>query len=396
MRSMAFGALFLLGLGVLVYYTIFLSAFSFGGRVTLDVRFPDGKWLTSGDKILVAGTRIGRVGRVEYLEEEVDEGFPVRAYLELDRDLKLFEDARVRIVSSTLLGGRMITIAPGQKGQARRVSEIEFLRGDVQGDLAEAVESVVSENREALKRTIDSVAQASADLAKLLRALEEGQGSAGRLLRDEALHREVLGMIEDARGLLQSIRSRESSFGRLLADDTLYEEIEGIAKALREIAEGASRGEGLAGLLLRDSEMRARIDRIVARLDDATAAIETQQGLVGALIYDGGVKSALQELSRNVETISAEIASGRSLAGEILVGRRLVSSIVEPLEVIMADARALVQNTREGRGIAGMLLSDNESAALVRSILRNFARSLEDAREAAPIGTLVGVLIGIC
>jgi phospholipid/cholesterol/gamma-HCH transport system substrate-binding protein len=392
---MAFGALFLCGLGVLIYYTIFLSAFSFGDRVTLDVRFSNAKWLTSGDKVLVAGTRIGRVGRVEYLEDEVATGFPVRAQIELDRDLKLFEDVSVRIESSTLLGGRLITITPGQRGRARRASEIEYLQGESHGDLAEAVESVISENREALKRTIESVAQASADLAKLLRALEEGQGSAGRLLRDEALHREVLGMIEDARGLLQSIRSRESSFGRLLADDTLYVEIEGIAKALREIAEGASKGEGLAGLLLRDAQMRERIDRIVARIDDATAAVETQQGLIGALLYDGGVKSALQELARNVETISAEIANGRSLAGEILVGRRLVGSIVEPLEAIVADARALVQNTREGRGIAGMLLSDNESAALVRSILRNFARSLEDAREAAPIGTLIGVLIGI-
>lgn len=395
MRSMAFGALFLLGLGVLVYYTIFLSAFSLGGRVTLDVRFPDGKWLTSGDKILVAGTRIGRVGRVEYVEEDADEGFPVRAYLELERDLKLFEDARVRIVSSTLLGGRLVTIQPGSRGSSRRVSEIEFLRGDVQGDIVESVESVIEENREALRRTLDNVAQASADLAQILRALEEGRGSAGRLLRDEELHEQVVGMIEDARAVLQAIRSRESSFGRLLADDGLYQEIERISVALRKIAEGASSGEGSLGLFLRDGALRERLERIVARLDDATAAVETQQGILGALLYDGGIRSDVQELAENARSISSEIASGRSLAGELLVGRRLVTTIVEPLEQALADARALVQNAREGRGIAGLLLTDQESAALVRSILRNFGRSLEDAREAAPIGTLIGVLIGI-
>ena len=80
---MLFGALFFAVLGVLVYYTIFLSTFSVGGRTTLEVRFPNARGLAPGDKVFIAGTRIGRVSTVEYVED--DAGYPVRAYLELMR-----------------------------------------------------------------------------------------------------------------------------------------------------------------------------------------------------------------------------------------------------------------------------------------------------------------------
>jgi hypothetical protein len=112
------------------------------------------------------------------------------------------------------------------------------------------------------------------------------------------------------------------------------------------------------------------------------------------LAHDSRFRDDVRNAARDVQAITAAVASGESLAGELLVRRDIEETtvgktVLVPLEEFLADLGVASRNLREGRGVAGLLFSDQETAEDVRALVRSFRRATEDAREAAPIAVLV-------
>ena len=106
--------LFFLGVvAVLAWFTLFQSDFRVGGearRVT--VWLEDAGGIRSGDSVLVAGVRWGKVDRVRYDASTEDLQRRIQVDLVLDQDVALYGDHRIE-VDATVLGGKNLSIEPG-------------------------------------------------------------------------------------------------------------------------------------------------------------------------------------------------------------------------------------------------------------------------------------------
>ena len=109
-RQFLLGIFFLTALGLLGFYTLFLTDFQFFGEpVTMQVGFKDAHGLREGDPVMIKGLRQGRVKSLRYEPTAPDE-HKILAVLHLNYEIVLTDQARIVIKESTLLGGRQVNI----------------------------------------------------------------------------------------------------------------------------------------------------------------------------------------------------------------------------------------------------------------------------------------------
>ena len=108
----------------------------------------------------------------------------------------------------------------------------------------------------------------SARLDRVMTGLEQGDGTAGQLLRDRQLYEnmnaavgELRKLVADIRGIttgLNDVASRlqkgEGSLGKMMTDETLYQRLDSMAQQFERLATRMESGEGSMGKLMRDPE----------------------------------------------------------------------------------------------------------------------------------------------
>lgn len=146
-----------------------------------------------------------------------------------------------------------------------------------------------------------------ANIQGISKGLAEGQGTMGKLLRDDALYntslatvtnlqetaaefrttaaeaRKVVGQAEQ---MVAQVNSGQGTVGKLLKDETLYAETTASMKNLRQILEKVNTGQGSVGKLVNDPELYKNAKMTLQKLDKATEGLEDQGPLsvVGLLV----------------------------------------------------------------------------------------------------------------
>jgi hypothetical protein len=129
----------------------------------------------------------GKVIAVEYPDAiDGDDGL-IRLRLQLDKKFeeRLFADASASIVNKGLLGTSYIAIAPGKPAAGLLASKTIYAKS--QPDLAEVTAKLAS-----VAGRVDNI----------LKEIEQGEGTAAKLLRDDALYTDVKQLTSDTRRLI--------------------------------------------------------------------------------------------------------------------------------------------------------------------------------------------------
>ncbi len=126
-------------------------------------------------------------------------------------------------------------------------------------ELARELAAVVSENRGDLRASLGNLRAATGRLAETLDGLQDlvaaagsEQGTLGRLIRDDALYRDLQGVLGELSGVVSRLNRGEGTLGKLLTDDGAYAELQGGLKSLRSVSEKIDRGEGTLGRLVNE------------------------------------------------------------------------------------------------------------------------------------------------
>jgi phospholipid/cholesterol/gamma-HCH transport system substrate-binding protein len=102
---------------------------------------------------------------------------------------------------------------------------------------------IVSRNKDRINKTVD-------DLERVTRDVREGKGTLGRLVTDEALHRETLALVRDVRNISSSIQSGRGAVGRLINDPELYFEARRAIRNMNKTAEDVSEATPISTLAI--------------------------------------------------------------------------------------------------------------------------------------------------
>jgi phospholipid/cholesterol/gamma-HCH transport system substrate-binding protein len=87
---------------------------------------------------------------------------------------------------------------------------------------------------------------------------------------------EIRATVADARKVVAEVNAGQGTVGRLIKDDTLYRETTNSMANLREILQKMNQGQGTVGKILNDQELYNNAKLTLQKLDKATEGLEDQ------------------------------------------------------------------------------------------------------------------------
>lgn len=389
-RSMLLGAFFMFVLGILGYYTLFMTEFSlFKKTHTVVVHFPDANGLRTGDSVRVAGFRQGRVKSIVF-DSTAKIDYRITVTLKMDEELKLRQGFSIEIQDSTLLGGKVVVIEPGP-ADAVALSDYSDLPGTVGRNALNSIGDLVEENRASVARIVKNFDTVVADL-------QAGKGTIGRLLHDEELATNLKDGVakfqhtaDNLSGLTDDVRAGKGAIGRLFTDEELSKKLGEIGDRLatitndfQSVSKNLAEGKGTLGRLINDEKESEDVAKAVESIRGIVEKINGGQGTLGMLVVDPTMGNDLKELIGSVRR------------GENTIGKLFTSSeIYDKLAKVVDDLSVATDAIRNAKGSVGKLIMDDGLYLQVQKALATVTAGLEEYREAAPITAFTSVLFSV-
>lgn len=281
----AFMVMIFLGLG---YFTIILSKEAlFAEKTTINVTFPDVMGLRVGDNVVVRGMPIGKVTGLKLSNgSDMVDGVTcsgVCATLSLDQPIVMHEGYSIRIVTTSILGGRQLQIDTGS-GDGPVVEEVLYV-GQRPYDLMEDAAKIVNAARVEIieGKVFEKISNVADQIDQIVTRVNAGQGLLGKVLsEDETIYADLQASVASLREMMTRLQRGEGAVGKLLSGDTaVYDDLAATVKSARNIAERLNRGEGTLGRFLADdtvyNEIESTVGEVRAAVDDfrETAPVTT-------------------------------------------------------------------------------------------------------------------------
>ncbi|MFT5731683.1 MAG: phospholipid/cholesterol/gamma-HCH transport system substrate-binding protein [Planctomycetota bacterium] len=390
-RHLLLGLLFLTATGILSYFTLFKTDFSlFKDQQTIVAYAEDARGLRRGSPVLYAGVRWGKVESVvPNLDRPRVER--VRIDVTLDEPITLYGDHTVTIESASVLGGVQLGIDPGTR-ESGTIDPDRNLMAGAAPDVLAALGAVVEENREPLRKAI-------AGIGVVVDTLQGKTGTFGKLLNDEDTANNLSNAIEaikstfdNVTALTEELRGGQGTIGKLIYDTKLYDDMSTFVRGLddfladaRTLVKDAREGKGIVAALVYDEEITQSVKSTLKSIESATAKIDTGDGTISRLLNDGSIADDIQAMVKSFSNPNGTLGK--------LISDSEIYDNVRDFTADLADASAAI---RGQKGTLGKLIHDDDIVNELTRAIRVLTGSLEEQREAAPIGTFLStVFLGL-
>jgi phospholipid/cholesterol/gamma-HCH transport system substrate-binding protein len=303
------GLFFLVGLLlvlVAIEATVGMGLLTKGYHLYVD--YPSVEGLRSGDTVLVAGVRLGKVDKIAL------QPTGVRVQVRLEQRALVHRDSVATLDYQALSGNRFISISLGSAnapvakegdtiegkvppGITQMIGELKGVASSVE-DLADSlnrnqdrllnnVNAMIEENRSAIQ-------QALTNLDSITAKFDRGDGTLAKLLNDSSLYEHADAVLADLRKISSRLARGEGDLGRLVnSDGRLYDDVrETVARLnvtatnLEEVSAQVRNGEGTLGRIVHDDSLYQDAQSAVRGLDRAASGVEDQSpiSVLGTLI----------------------------------------------------------------------------------------------------------------
>ncbi len=283
-----------------------IGTFDFFKRgIRVHAQFSTVQELKEGDPVKMAGVQIGRVEKLELLEDKVD----VTMKLNMPDNVKT--DSKAIVKFAGLMGQSFVDIRFGST-TAPKADNNTLIKTEEQPDLSmlmaridkvasgieRATESISGESFEKLLAPLtDFVKENSPRLTAILSNIKtistqiaEGKGTVGRLINEDTFYQtalaavtnlndtatEIKATVSQARNVVAEINAGKGTLGKLAKDDALYKETATALTNLREILQKINQGQGSIGKLVNDESLYKNAKLSLQKLDKATEGLEDQ------------------------------------------------------------------------------------------------------------------------
>lgn len=306
----AFVVMIFLGLG---YFTIILSTETwFSEKTAMQVSFSNVMGLRDGDSVVVRGMPIGKVQSLALTEVEGCNGVCVN--LLLDKPITIHKGYEMKIVATSILGGRRLQIDTG--GMNAPVLDRQMYRGKDPYDLMEDAADIVNAVREEIVEggVLRNIRETTDQLNTIVSRINAGEGILGKMISGKGtLYEDIAKSAASLRVVMTRLEKGESSMGKLLAADTkLYDDLSATVASLRTTLNRIEAGKGTVGRLLSDDEtVYEDLAATVASLRNIAERIDSGEGTIGRFVQDDGLYT---EVESTVEEVRAAVDDFRETA----------------------------------------------------------------------------------
>jgi len=314
---------------------------AFGRHMEYYSEFTNLAGVSNGAKVRVGGMDAGEVVAIN-VPDSPSSRFRVRWRISERLRGLVRTDSLVTIETEGVVGGTYLAVRPGTSravpAPARatipskepvELSEI-LTRGT---SLLTDAQSMLTSVGGKLGGTLDTVNAAVSNVNDIAVGLKQGRGTAGMLLTDDAL----------AKQIRQTVSTSASSIDEILAD----------VKA----------GRGAAGMLLRDERVEGQIREALKNMHQASANLDHASHQADALISDLKSQQIPQKMGAVVDNLSDTAKQAHQMVSEIVQPDRQGSTAGANIRESLMNANAATLN-----------LADDTEALKHNFLLRGFFR----------------------
>lgn len=264
--------------------------------------------LREGAAVTLAGQRVGQVTAIEFIPVEARrDSNNVVMHLQISQSVHehIRADSRVHILTQGLIGDRYVDIDPGSAG-------VPVLAA---GDTLHAAPTVDLDRVLTLAAaTLDTAQVFMNRLTRVVTPLVDGEGTAGRLLYDDALYERLVASTGQLAVTLGRMNEGEGTFGRLLRDPTLYTSLNEAVLGLNDVTGQILNEEGSLGKLVRTDSLYQSLMLTAGRADSAVGAlaltlrsVSEGEGTLARLVSDPALYEAVLKAVVDLQTLIQQI-----------------------------------------------------------------------------------------
>jgi len=211
------------------------------------------------------------------------------------RQLASFNELVQAVTDVSTDAKQMITSVSEASDEVKNLVE-SFNEG--QGKLLEDLQTVIEENREDLRTTSETFAKVGPKLEELAdrlnevtASLSEGEGTIGKLYKDESLYDDLKAFSADMRSFMDEFRNADGTLSKLINDDSLAvkaeESFDKLGKAGDEIQTLlADKRTDIDKMIEAMSDVGPQMQEAVADLREISEKINSGEGTLGKLVND--------------------------------------------------------------------------------------------------------------
>jgi len=270
----------ILAVALLLFGIVWVKEYRLGQRkIYFTAHFEEVGNLAVGDPVSVRGVRKGAVSKVTL------EDTGVRVEFEVDRDVKLHPDVRLRVANIGFMGEKFLALDPGQAPGA--YDRTKPIPGRFQSGVPEVISGAgellteATELSSRLNLMLDALDPATIERAA--RNLERSSSSLSKMLSSNQ---------EDLRAAVLDFRAAGRDL-RAIASTNKDE----VATSVKDFGTASRKLSSLADQL---SVTAVALDRVVARVDSS-------EGSLGKAIADPALYNEMREAIRNTNDLVKDI-----------------------------------------------------------------------------------------
>jgi len=273
-------------------------------------QFANAKDLKVGDPVKLAGVQVGRVKEIKLRGGRVEVG------MTLDADAEVHTDSTATIQFTGLLGQNFVSLSFGtataplatadtvleskdQPDLSQVMAKLDGVADGVQNMTksfsGEEFSKLLGPFTDFLKQNQPRLTAILGNMQNISTMMAEGQGTMGRLLKDDTLYvsgvsmmtnlNQAVGQFEplatdaraavaEARKMVVGMSEGKGTLGRLMTDEKLYTETATAMTQLKEIMQKINGGQGSIGQLVNDPAFLKNVKLTLQKVDKATEGLE--------------------------------------------------------------------------------------------------------------------------
>ncbi|MFA5168324.1 MAG: MlaD family protein [Candidatus Omnitrophota bacterium] len=190
-NEVSVGVFVILGFIFLTLVLFFVSGvYLFRSGYTVDVMFNYVSILNKGAPVRMAGVRVGEVSQVDIVYDDAKQNNRVKVKLFIEKGVEIRENYAFTIRGTHILSEPHVEITP-------KPGTFPLLR---KGAVVEGVPLVaVEELMDQAHGTLGHIESSSISLSNILGKVEKGDGTLGKLLKEDELYKEMEAFMKDVR-----------------------------------------------------------------------------------------------------------------------------------------------------------------------------------------------------
>ncbi len=161
--------------------------------------------------VRLAGVGVGQVEGIRIFYDEDQKKTKAELSVWIKESVKIEEDAVATINTLGLLGEKYLEMFPGTSGKP-------FLKDK---------DTMIGRDPVSMEKMTENLAKLSESLTSIADGLAKGEGTIGKLLKNDAIYNNL-------EGFTDKLNKGEGTFGKFLTDDTVYKNFEAFSDDIKK------------------------------------------------------------------------------------------------------------------------------------------------------------------